>query len=184
MFEGLLPQWSSNHQQWCLSPYAPHYKVNVLCSPIRFRVKWCRWSLGQKPWIKNEGCCILGYELGESSYVFVYQALFTYSVNFEEDQSFNRDLRYLWVWSVSNSVFLASAYESEWSVLSPAMSSSHRPCTVGVLIMAEFARDTDGAEILGKFLSQWGFWSTSQRRMDRFLIDPWSRVPIARLVCI
>src|SRR6218665_706095 len=42
--------------------------------------------------------------------------------------------------SISAFIFLVSAYESRQSVLSLAISSSHRQCTVSVLVLAELAR--------------------------------------------
>jgi len=44
-----------------------------------------------------------------------------------------------WVWSASNFIFLASAYEGGWPVLSLTVSSSHWQSTVNVHIVAEFA---------------------------------------------
>jgi len=41
-----------------------------------------------------------------------------------------------WVWSLSDFIFSVSAYEGRWPVFSLAVSSSHRQCTVGVLIIA------------------------------------------------
>src|SRR5688572_26057368 len=42
--------------------------------------------------------------------------------------------------SVSDFIFLASVYEGGWPVLSLTVSSSHRQCSVSVLIIAELAR--------------------------------------------
>ena len=45
-----------------------------------------------------------------------------------------------WVWSVSDFIFVATAYECGWPVLSLTISSSHWQCAVSVLIIAELAR--------------------------------------------
>ena len=54
----------------------------------------------------------------------------------EEDQSLGQS----WVWSVSDFIFLALAYEGRWPVLSLTISSSHWQCAVSVLIIAELTR--------------------------------------------
>ena len=56
-----------------------------------------------------------------------------------EEQSFKLVLRQPWLWSVSDFIFLASAYEGEWPVLSLTVSSSHWQCVVSVLIIVELA---------------------------------------------
>jgi len=58
----------------------------------------------------------------------------------EEDQSLKLALRQPWVWSVSDFIFLATAYEGGWPVLSLTFSSSHLQCMFSVLIIAELAR--------------------------------------------
>ena len=46
-------------------------------------------------------------------------------------------LKQPWVWSVSDFIFLATAYEGGWPVLSPTVLSSHRQSAVSVLIIAK-----------------------------------------------
>jgi len=60
--------------------------------------------------------------------------------NAEEDQSLKIKLalRQPWVWSASDFVFLATAYEGGWSVISLIVSSSHWQSAVSVLIIAEW----------------------------------------------
>ena len=77
----------------------------------------------------------------------------------EEEQSLKLALRQPWVWSVSDFIFLASAYEGGWPVLSLAVSSSHRQCTVSVLIIAELARGAGGAEISNQISALAGIWT-------------------------
>ena len=56
--------------------------------------------------------------------------------------------RHSWVWRVSDFIFLASAYEDEWSVLFVAVSSSYRQCTLVILVTtAELARGACEAKI-------------------------------------
>jgi len=58
----------------------------------------------------------------------------------DEEQSLKVFLEQLWVWSVSDFIFLALAYEDGWLVLSLAESSSHLQYAVSVFIIAELAR--------------------------------------------
>ena len=54
----------------------------------------------------------------------------------------------------SNCIFLASAYEGGWPVLSLDVSSSHQ-CTVSVLIVAESATESaGGAKIVNQLADQ------------------------------
>jgi len=58
----------------------------------------------------------------------------------DKDQSLNLVQRQLLVWSISDFIFLASAYEGQVGGQSSlAVSSSNRQCTVSVLIIPEFA---------------------------------------------
>jgi len=65
------------------------------------------------------------------------------------------------VWSVSDFVFLALAYEGRWPVLSLAISSSHWQCTVSVLILAELAKRS-----LTKLPHSLGWQSTLTTRLQ------------------
>jgi len=56
----------------------------------------------------------------------------------EEEQPLKLALRTATVWSASDFIFLASVYEGGWPVL--IISFSHCQCTVGVFIIAQFAR--------------------------------------------
>ena len=49
-------------------------------------------------------------------------------------------LKQPWVWSVSDFIFLATAYEGGWPVLFLSVSSSYWQCAISVLIIAELAR--------------------------------------------
>ena len=81
------------------------------------------------------------------------------NIDEEEEQSLKLALRQPWVWSVSDFIFLASAYEGGWPVLSLAVSSSHQQCTVSVLIIAELARGAGGAEISNQISALAGIWT-------------------------
>ena len=54
--------------------------------------------------------------------------------------SLKLSLRQPWVWSVSDPIFLATAYEGGWPVLSLTVLSSYWQSAVSVLIIAELAR--------------------------------------------
>ena len=75
----------------------------------------------------------------------------------EEAQSLKLALGQPWVWSVRDLIFLASAYEGGWPVLSLTVSSSHWQCTVSVLIIDELARGADGTEISNQISALAGF---------------------------
>jgi len=85
-------------------------------------------------------CLLSHYTYMERIYSIVVAELCVHQSRRGEEQALKLALRQPWVWSVSDFVFLASAYEIWWPVLSLAISSSHRHCTVGVLIIAELAR--------------------------------------------
>ena len=53
----------------------------------------------------------------------------------DEDQSLKLALGQPWVWSVNDFIFLATAYEGGWPVLSLTISSSHWQSAVSVLII-------------------------------------------------
>jgi len=62
------------------------------------------------------------------------------SANEEEEQSLELAQGQPWVWSVSDFIFLASAYEGGWPVLSLTVSSAYWQCAISVLIIGELAR--------------------------------------------
>ena len=62
------------------------------------------------------------------------------------------------LWNVSDFIFLPSAYEGIWPVLSLATSSSQWQCTVSVLIIAELARGAGGIEISNQMSVLAGSW--------------------------
>ena len=59
----------------------------------------------------------------------------------EEDQSLKLALGKPWVWSVSDLIHLATAYEGGWPVTSLTVKFYHWQCVVSVLIVAELARE-------------------------------------------
>jgi len=59
-----------------------------------------------------------------------------YQEEVEEDQTLKLALWQPWVWSVSDFIFLATAYEGGWPVLSLIVPSSLWHCVISVLILA------------------------------------------------
>ena len=70
-------------------------------------------------------------------------------------------LRQPCVWSVSDFIFLATAYESGWPVLSLTVSSSHWQSAVSVLIIADLARGACGTEISNQTSALAGVWTAN-----------------------
>ena len=69
----------------------------------------------------------------------VVQCMFIWPLFEEEDQS----LQQPWVWSVSDFIFLATAYDGGWPILSLIVPSSHWQvwhCAVSAASIAELAR--------------------------------------------
>ena len=64
-----------------------------------------------------------------------------------KDQSLKLVIGQPWVLSIIDFIFLATANEGGWPVLSITVSSSHWQCVVRVLIIAGLARGTGGSEI-------------------------------------
>ena len=77
----------------------------------------------------------------------------------EEDEEQSLMLGQPVVCSVSDFIFLASAYEGGWQVLSLTVSSSHWQCSVSVLVIAEFARGGGGAEVSNQISALVGIWT-------------------------
>ena len=75
----------------------------------------------------------------------------------EEEQSLKLALGHPWIWSVSDFIFLASAYAGGWPVISVTVSSSHWQCAVSGLIIAELDRGSRRSRNLKKFLPWPGF---------------------------
>ena len=90
-----------------------------------------------------------------------------FTVHEQEEQSLNLALGHPWVWSVSDFIFLASAYELGWSVLSLTISSSHWQRTVSVLIIAELERAPVEQKSQTKFLP----WPGFQPQNSRFAVQ-------------
>ena len=77
----------------------------------------------------------------------------------QQEQSLKLALGQPWVWSVSDFIFLASAYEGGWPVLTLIVSSSHWQFTVSVLIIAELSRGVGGVEISNQISALDGIWT-------------------------
>lgn len=87
--------------------------------------------------------------------------------NKSKEQFLKLAIRQSWVWSVSNFIFLASAYYGAWWILSLTNSASQWQRVVGVHIIAELAIPLEDPAMVGIWTSNLTIASPARRPLDR-----------------